>query len=113
MFRTLLAGAAVMLAIAAGPALAQDGIKGPPGLASPDRTFLDALPREATTPTERAQVRSDWNDMAREWDARQNGQSLRGQPVAPRFNHGRTRAEEAQRPGSNSLRDACREAGGC
>jgi hypothetical protein len=77
-----------MLAIAAGPALAQDGMKRP-GVASPDRALLDALPREATTPAERAQVRSDWNDMAREWDARQNGQIQRSQPMLPQSNRGR------------------------
>jgi hypothetical protein len=52
MLKTLFTGAAVFMA-AAGPALAQVG------------------PSEPVTPAERAQVRRDWNEMAREWEQRQ------------------------------------------
>jgi hypothetical protein len=109
MVRILFAGAAVILAIAAGPALAQDAIKWPPGSASPDRALLEALPREAPTPAERAQVRADWNDMAREWDARQSGRIQRSQPVPQR----RIRADEPPLVGRERLLEVCRSVGGC
>jgi hypothetical protein len=54
MLRTFLASA-VMCAVAAGPAIAQ------------------VAPSEPMTPAERAQVRRDWNEMAREWEQRQRG----------------------------------------
>jgi hypothetical protein len=52
MLRTLFASAAIFV-VAAGPALAQ------------------VVSSEPITPAERAQVRRDWNEMAREWEQRQ------------------------------------------
>jgi hypothetical protein len=45
-----------------------------PGRAMPlANTGLAGLPAEPATPAERAQVRRDWEEMAREWEARQRG----------------------------------------
>jgi hypothetical protein len=49
MFKFLLSSAAVVLTMAASPTLAQN----------------------APNPNERAQITRDWNEMSREWDARQ------------------------------------------
>src|SRR5882724_105197 len=86
MLKALLAGAAVTLAIAAGPALAQSTIK-PPGSPMPmspaaqppmmqqtptlQPPIQQVVPDEPVTPAQRAQVRRDWDAMAREWDQRQ------------------------------------------
>jgi hypothetical protein len=43
----------------------------PMGSQMPMRSGLLGLPQEPLTPAERAQVRRDWNEMAREWEQRQ------------------------------------------
>jgi hypothetical protein len=64
MLKTLFASAAVFV-VAAGPALAQDVMKPMPPAGA------QVVPSEPVTPAERAQVRRDWNEMAREWEQRQ------------------------------------------
>lgn len=73
MLKTLLVGAAITVVLAAGPALAQpaSGMASPSGPIPLGQTAYDALPSEPVTPEERAAVRRDWNEMAREWEARQ------------------------------------------
>jgi hypothetical protein len=46
---------------------------------------LEGRPQEPATPAERAQVRRDWNDMAREWEQRQRhgGFAPSGDPGQP------------------------------
>jgi hypothetical protein len=89
MLKALLAGAAVTLAIAAGPALAQKSPGSPmsmgpmaqPPIGQPpamQQTPIlqppiqqQVVPDEPVTPADRAAVRRDWNEMAREWQQRQ------------------------------------------
>jgi len=98
MLKALLAGAAVTLAIAAGPALAQSTIKPPggpmpmgpaaqaspplqapmqqtpilqPPIAQSPSPSQQVVPDEPVTPADRAAVRRDWNEMAREWQQRE------------------------------------------
>jgi len=76
MLKAWLAGAVATIAIAATPALAQTTIIKPldgaplPQYQGP-RTYQEVVPGEAMTPGERAQVRRDWDQMAREWEQRQ------------------------------------------
>lgn len=80
MIKALLAGAAVTMALAATPVVAQSTFKdpgapiggpmaGPPMAMGPSGPA--ALPREPATPGEWAQVHRDWEQMSREWDQRQ------------------------------------------
>ena len=96
MMKALLAGAAVTLALAAGPALAnpafaQATIKSPgtpmpmgPSVQAPmmqqtptlqppiqQPSVQQVVPDEPVTPADRAQVRRDWDAMAREWQQRE------------------------------------------
>lgn len=79
MLKALLAGAAVTLTIAASPAFAQT-MKPPtgampmpmgPAMVPPTPGVTEVVPDEPRTPAERAQVRRDWDAMAREWEQRQ------------------------------------------
>lgn len=94
MLKALLAGAAVTLAITASPALAQTTIIKPQGGPPPMSTgpmpmgpaVQEVVPSEPVTPADRAQVRRDWNEMAREWQQRERSGAVppQGSMGAPR-----------------------------
>jgi hypothetical protein len=80
MLKALLAGAAVTVMVAASPAFAQTTMKQPsgpmpmpmgPAVAPTSPGGTEIVPSEPVTPAERAQVRRDWDAMAREWEQRQ------------------------------------------
>jgi hypothetical protein len=76
MLKALLAGAAVTVAIAASPAFAQSTFKpqsgpAPTSIGPMGQTVQEVVPSEPATPADRAQVRRDWNEMAREWQQRE------------------------------------------